>query len=577
MGIVLAAEDVQLGRPVAIKVMRQPLARMSTSRERFLREAKAMAAVEDEHVVPIYQVGQERGVPYFVMPLLKGESLEARLRREERLSVAEVIQLGIETALGLAAAHAHGLIHRDVKPGNIWCEPRPAEPPGRKPDREGLLEGDHPGSRFKLLDFGLVRVTEDPGDLTATGTIAGTPAYVAPEQARGEKVDERTDLFSLGCVMYQACTGNRPFGGDNPTALLWAVTATPPKRVLDLNADLPPRLALIIERLLEKDPEQRFQTAAELAQELSALEAERWRSAASKKAVETLPRPAQQSPFRHHSLFAAVALATLLLALAAWGVLTIRFRTPQGTIIVELEDPNLDGASLSVDGIQAVTIQTRPNADPIKLELDPGTYTLKITKPGFEPYAAKCTLRAHEDAVVRVKLQKLPSSLHPAERPPATANVERQADNVVRLRIAPGLRSGRLPGIVPQPTRLAGLNRWQLETHAPRGDILVAAWNPDGTRIACGTALGQIRFYDARSGDLAMLVVAHRGKVKSRSHPRRTRRTCLFSVLQFDWPNAGDGWLGRSCPHLGPRPRDPQIDRRRQSGGLASLGRRVGL
>src|SRR5262249_21803549 len=168
MGIVFEAIDPQLKRRVALKVMKPDVARVPANRERFLREAQATAAIEHDHVVAIYQVGEDRGVPYLAMPLLKGESLEDKLKQTELsangLPVAEILRIGREVASGLAAAHSQGLTHRDVKPANIWLEE---------------------SGRVKLLDFGLARPQQDDAHLTQSGLIPGTPQYMAPEQAKG--------------------------------------------------------------------------------------------------------------------------------------------------------------------------------------------------------------------------------------------------------------------------------------------------------------------------------------------------------------------------------------------------------
>src|SRR5262249_27187820 len=176
MGIVFHAEDVQLRRAVALKCLLPALAATSQARQRFLREARAAAAIEHEHVVVIYQVGEDRGIPFLAMQLLQGESLEDRLRREPLLPASQVLRIGREIAVGLAAAHERGLIHRDIKPANVW------------------LEG--PQARVKLLDFGLARAVADDTGVSQAGTIVGTPAYMAPEQSRGDPVDARCDLFS---------------------------------------------------------------------------------------------------------------------------------------------------------------------------------------------------------------------------------------------------------------------------------------------------------------------------------------------------------------------------------------------
>jgi hypothetical protein len=192
MGVVFEAEEQRPLRRVALKVMQPELASGEQARRRFLREGQAAASVEHERVVPVFRVDEAGGVPFLVMPLLPGESLEARLKREPRLPPAEALRIGREAAEGLAAAHQEGLVHRDVKPGNVWLR--------------------RPGGSVVLLDFGLARPWQGPG-LTASREVLGTLSYMSPEQAAGGEVDHRSDLFSLGCVLYRLCTGKQPFGG----------------------------------------------------------------------------------------------------------------------------------------------------------------------------------------------------------------------------------------------------------------------------------------------------------------------------------------------------------------------------
>ncbi len=222
MGVVFLAEDPHLRRPVALKAMRPAAAASDRAGERFLREAQSTAAVKNDRVITIYQVGEDRGVPFLAMELLEGQTLADRLAAGERPPLAEVLRIGREIAAGLDAAHERGLIHRDIKPSNVWLE----APPGR----------------VKLLDFGLARAVRDEAHLTQEGAIVGTPAYMAPEQARGEAVDARTDLFGFGCVLYRLCTGEVPFKGPDAIATLMAVTLDHPKPPRDLNPDVPPAL-----------------------------------------------------------------------------------------------------------------------------------------------------------------------------------------------------------------------------------------------------------------------------------------------------------------------------------------------
>ncbi len=228
MGVVFQAEDVQLRRLVALKVMRPDVVGKAGARERFLREARAAAGLTHDHIVAIYQVGEENGVPFIAMQWLRGRSLEERLKQGGPVSIGEALRLGRQIALGLSAAHAAGLIHRDIKLDNLWLEARPNEP-------EALATEE----RVKILDFGLARPVEDDAHLTGSGTIVGTPSYLAPEQARGERVDDRCDLFSLGVVLYRLCTGQLPFQGDTTMAVLTALATESPRPACEVNPAVP--------------------------------------------------------------------------------------------------------------------------------------------------------------------------------------------------------------------------------------------------------------------------------------------------------------------------------------------------
>ncbi len=253
MGIVFEAQDLHLKRLVALKVMKPSLAAQADFHRRFLREAQLAAAIDHEHIVTIYQVGEDRGVPFMAMKLLQGESLEARLSRGGgRLPLEEALRIGREIAKGLAAAHAQGLIHRDIKPANIW------------------LEEDR--NRVKIVDFGLARGRGADAHFTQAGAVIGTPSYMAPEQANGKDVDERCDLFSLGSVLYRMSTGRLPFDGKDTLTVLTALATkspTPPKK---LDPSLPQAFSDLVMSLLAKDREERPQTAEEVVEMLEAIE-----------------------------------------------------------------------------------------------------------------------------------------------------------------------------------------------------------------------------------------------------------------------------------------------------------------
>ena len=252
MGMVLLAEDSQLRRLVAIKIMLPRNAKDSQARERFLREARSAARIHHDNVVTIHQVDESNGIPFIAMEFLKGTPLNQYLQKKGELSIAQAVSIGHEIAEGLQAAHAEGLIHRDIKPANIWLEA--------------------PKGRVKILDFGLAREERDETHLTHSGAVVGTPSHMSPEQARGKPLDLRSDLFSLGVVLYRLCTGQQPFTGPNTMAVLTSLavdTPTPPRQ---LNPNVPVDLEQLIHRLLAKDRDQRPPSAEEVAKALAALD-----------------------------------------------------------------------------------------------------------------------------------------------------------------------------------------------------------------------------------------------------------------------------------------------------------------
>lgn len=252
-GVVAKAFDEKLHRVVAIKMLRPELATISPPRKRFIREARTAAAVTHENIVGIYAV-EEDPVPYLVMEFVPGQTLQARLNQKGPLEIAELLTIALQVARGLAAAHKAKLIHRDIKPANV------------------LLTCD-PIDRTKISDFGLARAVDD-ASLTSSGVIAGTPLYMAPEQARGETLDNRADLFSLGSVMYQMVCGRPPFRASTTMAVLKRVCEDTPRPIKDLIPEAPEWLCAIIGRLLEKDRDNRFQTADEVVEILERCQRE---------------------------------------------------------------------------------------------------------------------------------------------------------------------------------------------------------------------------------------------------------------------------------------------------------------
>lgn len=243
MGVVLKAFDRELKRLVAMKVLAPHLAHSSVARKRFAREAQAAAAVVNPHVIAIHHVQPAGRLPFLIMPLLTGESLAQRLKSRGPLELTEVLRIGMQAAAGLAAAHDQGLVHRDVKPANIFLE-------------KGV-------ERVVITDFGLARAADDVS-MTRQGVVAGTPEYMSPEQARGEALDGRSDLFSLGCVLYQMATGVSPFRTDSTIATLRRIVDEQPAAMASVVPELPPWFNHIVDRLLSKDPARRFASASEV-------------------------------------------------------------------------------------------------------------------------------------------------------------------------------------------------------------------------------------------------------------------------------------------------------------------------
>jgi eukaryotic-like serine/threonine-protein kinase len=244
-GIVLKAFDPALHRPVALKVLAPEYAAIRKARLRFAREAQAVAAVIHDHVVPVHAVDADATPPYLVMAFIPGQSLQQRIDRSAPLELKEVLRIGMQMASGLAAAHAQGLVHRDIKPANIMLE-------------NGI-------ERVRITDFGLARAVHD-ASVTQSGAVTGTPQYMAPEQAEGAAVDQRADLFALGSSLYAMAAGQAPFRGESALAIMRQVCDSEPAALHSLNPTVPSWLVGIIQKLHKKAPQERFQTAAAVAE-----------------------------------------------------------------------------------------------------------------------------------------------------------------------------------------------------------------------------------------------------------------------------------------------------------------------
>jgi serine/threonine protein kinase len=217
-----------------------------------MREARAMAALKSDHVVTVYEVGVANDLPFLAMEFLEGETLDSLQQKVGRLPLSQVVRIGKEAAQGLAVAHARGLVHRDIKPSNLWLEA--------------------PTGRVKILDFGLARLNSEAHPVSQVGLVVGTPAFMAPEQARGESVDYRADLFSLGCVLYGLCTGQLPFKGTDVLSTLTALATVDPEPPKAISADVAPALSDLIMDLLQKDPDSRPASSQAVVDAMTAID-----------------------------------------------------------------------------------------------------------------------------------------------------------------------------------------------------------------------------------------------------------------------------------------------------------------
>ncbi len=461
MGAVYLAEDTKLGRKVAIKTMKLELSATPANRARFLREAQAAAAIDHDNVVPIWHIGEAAdGTPFIAMPFLQGEMLDDRLKRDRVCNLGILVKVAREVADGLAAAHAKGLIHRDIKPGNIWLE-------GDLTSKELAQQI----RRCKVLDFGLARsVDKEDVQITASGAILGTPAYMAPEQARAEKVDHRADLWSLGVMLYRMAAGRLPFRGPNAMAVLIALTTETPPPVRTLNPNLPPALADLIDQLMSKDPAGRPQSAAEVSaavrQIVKDVQAKKSPAVPAPAASSSQPVPvyllpapapnawedvteadAEGAPIAkvpaaakrgRAPWYVAGGVLGLLALVAVLAVVIIRVQTAEGTLVVEITDPDVEArikngklVLVGADGKEKYTITS---ADRNKT-IDAGQYSIRVEgADGLALNTSEFTLRKNGQVTVRVTLDpKLAKKADPKKDVPNLEADRKAAEYVLSV------------------------------------------------------------------------------------------------------------------------------------------------
>jgi hypothetical protein len=393
-GIVLKAFDEKLHRVVAIKVLAPELAVSGVARQRFVREARAAAAINHEHVVAIHAIDEEHRPPYLVMQFVDGITLQDALNARGALALREILRIGSQIARGLAAAHKHGIVHRDIKPANILLE-------------NGV-------ERVKITDFGLARAVDDAG-LSQSGTIAGTPLYMSPEQANGEAVDHRSDLFSLGSLLYVMATGAPPFRASGTQAVLRRVIDASPRPIRASNPDLPDWLGTIIARLHAKKPEDRFASAREVAelleQRLARVQSGQASSAhllasgpVPSSAVAGLP--AQPRRRRRWGIVLPILAGIFVLAIGvAWRFWPV---DPPGSVVLLWDDPQLrvnvhksspGQPSTVIAGERPVYVSSGAEAG-ASFMAPPGVYRLTALKGGIQVWTTPFAVNPGDEHTV---------------------------------------------------------------------------------------------------------------------------------------------------------------------------------
>jgi eukaryotic-like serine/threonine-protein kinase len=457
MGIVMRAFDEKLHRIVAIKVLAPELARDDSARLRFVREARAAAAVTHENVIDIHAVENDGPIPYLIMQFVEGCTLQQKLERTGPLQVSDVLRLGIQIADGLAAAHRHGLVHRDVKPANILLE-------------NGV-------ERVKITDFGLARAVND-ATVTQSGLVAGTPAYMSPEQARGEKLDSRSDLFSLGSVLYTLCAGHPPFQAGNSLVVMRCICDDTPRPIRELNPAIPEWLEAIIARLHSKDAGSRFATAREVATLLSrGLTQVQAGSSPSATLKELIPlRPSWRSRW--------VAAVVAALAIVAAGIMVWDFTRNKGR---GTNAPS-ETASPPVEPAQPQPWQPRPPLTPEELAKLPDP--LDDWRPEEIPVGTVSQVRGEGKETLPELIALLGDGPFRMIRKDAT-HWPTQSPDGRRLAIANG------NAVIIYDTETGAVVR-VLTGHTDRA--FRGNFSSDGKRYACGSHKGGIRVWDVETG-----------------------------------------------------------------------------
>jgi serine/threonine protein kinase len=375
MGVVYKAHDPNLDMMIALKVLRQDRVDSESFVRRFIAEARVLGRLDHTNIVRVYNVDEDHGTAYIAMELIEGEALNDIMQRK-RFSPEEIIQLGMTISNTLGYAHQKKVVHRDIKPSNI------------------LIKSD---GVFKITDFGIAHIQdESAAEKTQAGEILGTPAYMSPEQVTGRQVDGRSDIFSMGIILYELCTGTRPFKGENMTAIFHAITQEEPVEITQLNPAIPKKLSKVVMKCIRKNNDERFETGEAVTEALKSCLQEI-------KPIKETAAPATQKK------------RNMIMAYAGAGVIAISFIAGGAYYYHsqhKVEPPKIKEAVVSavikVDskppGAEVAIDNDSRGKTPVKLELMEGKHEVRLTLPNFHEWKAPVQLTRDVETPLIVQL-----------------------------------------------------------------------------------------------------------------------------------------------------------------------------
>ena len=379
MGVVYQAHDPQIDRLVALKVLRPDRVTTEAFLQRFMKEAKAIGRLSHPNMVIVYDVGEDHGTVYIAMEFLEGKPLNEIIQMDV-FQPEEIIDLGVQVAEALDYAHRKGIIHRDIKPSNIIVQP---------------------DGQIKITDFGIAHI-EDPEatQQTQAGEILGTPAYMSPEQVLSQPVDGRSDLFSLGVILYEVATGKRPFQGENLAAMFRNITGEDPAAPTTLNPALPRELSQTIMRCLAKSPDQRFATGKDLAEALRRC------------GQRAMPAPGLTPPAPAPSRGLIISLvAVLLAAIIGFAVYHVIIKPKPTPVVVTPEPPKLPRlGGLNIEttpaGAQVLVDGENKGTTPLSIQVPPGAHEIRLVLANYGDWEAN--VKVEEDKVTHLPVELMP-------------------------------------------------------------------------------------------------------------------------------------------------------------------------